>query len=122
MLARTVVAPPGVSDARVAILREALARVVNDREFLADAYKLILDVDFRSGAKVQRLVADILASPKRRRRTNWNPRRLLLSKYRRHQKVGQPARPRPGPPQRDYTPDRATSIFRDPRLLLIARR
>jgi tripartite-type tricarboxylate transporter receptor subunit TctC len=64
MLTRTVVAPPGVSDARVAILRKALAEVVNDKEFLAEADKLLLDVNFRSGAEVQGLVADILASPK----------------------------------------------------------
>ena len=42
MLTRTVVAPSGVSDARVAILRKALSEVVNDKEFLAEADKLVL--------------------------------------------------------------------------------
>ena len=64
MLTRTVVAPPGVPDDRVAILRKALADVVNDKAFLAEVDKLVLDIGFRPGAEVQALVADVLASPK----------------------------------------------------------
>ena len=64
LLTRTVVAPPGVPDDRVAILRKALADVVNDKAFLAEVDKLVLDIGFRPGAEVQALVADVLASPK----------------------------------------------------------
>lgn len=64
MLTRTVVAPPGVPDQRVAILRNALAEVVKDKAFLAEIDKLVLDIGFRPGAEVQALVTEVLASPK----------------------------------------------------------
>jgi tripartite-type tricarboxylate transporter receptor subunit TctC len=64
MLTRSVVAPPGVPNDRVAILRNGLADVVRDKAFLAEVEKLVLDIGFRPGAEVQALVADVLASPK----------------------------------------------------------
>ena len=63
-LTRTVVAPPGVPDDRVAILRKALADVVRDKAFLAETDKLVLDIGFRPGVEVQALVTDVLAVPK----------------------------------------------------------
>jgi tripartite-type tricarboxylate transporter receptor subunit TctC len=63
-LTRTVVAPPGVPDDRVAILRNALGEVVKNESFLAEAHKLVLDIGFREGKEVQALVAEVLASPK----------------------------------------------------------
>ena len=67
MLTRSVVAPPGVPDERVAILRSALAEVVKDKAFLAEIDKFVLDVGFRPGAEVQ----DLVTESSRRRRMSW---------------------------------------------------
>jgi tripartite-type tricarboxylate transporter receptor subunit TctC len=49
-------APPGVPDEQIKILREAFDRVLRDQELLADAEKLRLAIVPQPGAAVQRVV------------------------------------------------------------------
>jgi tripartite-type tricarboxylate transporter receptor subunit TctC len=63
-LSRSLAAPPGVPAERVAILRQGIADVVKDREFLAAAGKLSLDIGFVPGAEVEALIKDALSTPK----------------------------------------------------------
>jgi tripartite-type tricarboxylate transporter receptor subunit TctC len=60
---RSYFAPPGVPADRVAVLRKALSEVVKNPAFLADAKKVKLDVTPVSGEKLQKMVADLIATP-----------------------------------------------------------
>ena len=62
-MGRSFVAGPGVPPARVAILRNAFARMMADPEFLADAKAKQLDVDFMHGDELQKVVESIGAFP-----------------------------------------------------------
>jgi tripartite-type tricarboxylate transporter receptor subunit TctC len=61
--ARPIIAPPGVSAERLAVLRTAFAALATDREFLADAEKSNLDVSPMSGEEVDKIVALITSAP-----------------------------------------------------------
>lgn len=61
---RPFVAPPGVPADRLKILRDAFAATMKDKQFLADAQKSKLDIDYDSGEAVQKLVARMYATPK----------------------------------------------------------
>jgi tripartite-type tricarboxylate transporter receptor subunit TctC len=63
-ISRPLAAPPGVPDARVALLRKAFDDTVADPEFLAEAQKLSVDIDPMTGAEMQEAVKQILATPK----------------------------------------------------------
>jgi tripartite-type tricarboxylate transporter receptor subunit TctC len=58
----TVMAPPGVPDDRIAILREAFLKMVKDPDFLAEAAKIGLDPEPLSGEDLQRAVAETLGA------------------------------------------------------------
>ncbi len=61
---RPYVLPPGTSSEAVGVLREAFMKTLADKDFLADAKKMRIDVDPSSGEKVQKLVESIYsASP-----------------------------------------------------------
>lgn len=60
---RSYFAPPGVPADRVAMLRKALSEVVKDSAFLADAKKMKLDITPVGGEKLQKMVADLIATP-----------------------------------------------------------
>ncbi len=62
-VARPVIAPPGVPPERLAILRQAFAALASDRDFLADADKTGVEVAPISGAAVDRIIAQIEATP-----------------------------------------------------------
>jgi tripartite-type tricarboxylate transporter receptor subunit TctC len=64
VLARPIVAPPGLSADRVALLRKAFDDTMNDPEFRAEADKLVLDINPISGATIDALLAEIYATPK----------------------------------------------------------
>jgi hypothetical protein len=53
---KAYLAPPGVPDEQIKILREAFDRVLRDQELLADAEKLRLAIVPQPGAAVQRVV------------------------------------------------------------------
>jgi tripartite-type tricarboxylate transporter receptor subunit TctC len=54
---------PGVPPERVAALRKAFDDTVSDPQFIAEAKKQSLDIGAMNGVNVQKLVADVLASP-----------------------------------------------------------
>jgi tripartite-type tricarboxylate transporter receptor subunit TctC len=59
---RPFIAPPGVPDAVVDILRTAFEKTMNDPEFIAEADKRQVDLDFTSGAEIQSLIEQIYKS------------------------------------------------------------
>ena len=61
-MGRPFFAPPGVPAERVAALRAAFARTLQDPQFLAEAERMGLEVQLRDGEHVQRLVERIYAS------------------------------------------------------------
>jgi len=63
-VARPLAAPPGVSDARVAVLRRAFDATMRDPEFLADAKARGSEIDPMTGEATQAVIADFLATPK----------------------------------------------------------
>ena len=60
---RPLIAPPGLPEERLAALRKAFDDTVKDPEFLADASRLGLEVNPAGGAKLQKLLTEIYASP-----------------------------------------------------------
>jgi tripartite-type tricarboxylate transporter receptor subunit TctC len=62
-IGRTVIAPPGVPDERVMLLRRSFDALMADPEFLADAKKRGLDIEPMPGEKVAAIVREVLAQP-----------------------------------------------------------
>jgi tripartite-type tricarboxylate transporter receptor subunit TctC len=62
-MGRPIVAPPGVAPAIVAVLRQAVADVMKDPDFIAEAQRLGLETSYVSGEDVQALVAKMYALP-----------------------------------------------------------
>jgi tripartite-type tricarboxylate transporter receptor subunit TctC len=63
MIGRPLVAPPGVPPERVAALRRAFDLTMQDKEFLAEAAKLRLDIEPIAADDLQSLVAEIARTP-----------------------------------------------------------
>jgi len=57
------VAPPGLPADRTAALRQAFLDTMKDKEFLADADKATLEINPKSGEEIQKLVAELYATP-----------------------------------------------------------
>jgi tripartite-type tricarboxylate transporter receptor subunit TctC len=64
VMARPIVAPPNVPADRKAALRKAFDDTMKDKGFLADAKKLNLDVNPTGGAEIEKIVAELYATPK----------------------------------------------------------
>lgn len=62
-MGRPMMTTPGVPAERVAALRTAFDKTMRDPAFLADAKKQRMLINPQSGQKLQRIVADILATP-----------------------------------------------------------
>ena len=62
-MGRPFVAPAGVPDERVAVLRKAMLDTTKDPDFLADASKQGLDIDFVSGEEIQEIVEEAYQYP-----------------------------------------------------------
>jgi tripartite-type tricarboxylate transporter receptor subunit TctC len=60
---RPFLAPPGVPDAVVDILRTAFEDTMRDPDFRADAEKRQLDLEFTSGAEIQSIIDKIYKTP-----------------------------------------------------------
>lgn len=60
---RPFIAPPGIPDQTLKILRDAFMKTMADPELLADAEKSRIDIAPTSGEKVQELVTRIFAMP-----------------------------------------------------------
>lgn len=61
---RPYIAPPGVPENRIELLRNAFSMTMKDDGFLADAKKSRLNIDPASGERVQRLIEDAFNAPK----------------------------------------------------------
>jgi len=64
VMGRPYLAPPGVTKDRAEALRKAFSATMKDPEFLADAEKAQLEITPVSGEEVEKLVKDILQTPK----------------------------------------------------------
>ena len=62
-IGRTVIAPPGLTAARVALLRRAFDAMMADPIFLAEAKKRGLDIEPMTGERVADIVREVLAQP-----------------------------------------------------------
>ena len=60
---RPFLAPPGVPEPVVAMLRTAFERTMSDPEFKADAEKRQIDLDFTSGTDIQALIEKFYKTP-----------------------------------------------------------
>jgi tripartite-type tricarboxylate transporter receptor subunit TctC len=64
-MGRPIAGPPGIPADRVKALREAFAKMVADKDYLADARKQQLEPDLPlNGAQVEETIKDIYATPK----------------------------------------------------------
>jgi len=63
MFGRPFILPPGVPAERVAALRKAFMETFRDREIVAEAARMKLDIDALSGEEVQAEVAKAFATP-----------------------------------------------------------
>jgi hypothetical protein len=60
---RAYYAPPGVPKERIAALRTAFAKVVKDPEFLADAKKRGITIEFMTGEELGKVVSSLNQAP-----------------------------------------------------------
>ena len=63
-MARPIAAPPGIPDDRKRALIAAFDATMKDPEFLADAEKMQAEVSPVSAATIEKLLAEIYATPK----------------------------------------------------------
>jgi tripartite-type tricarboxylate transporter receptor subunit TctC len=63
VMGRPYVAPPNLPADRVAMLRKAFMDTMKDKDFLAEADKMQLEINPVSGEDVQKLVAEVYATP-----------------------------------------------------------
>src|SRR5262249_5264219 len=61
--ARPVVAPPGVPADRIALLRQALAALAHDREFLAEVEQAGIEFAFVPGEEIDKVVTLVASTP-----------------------------------------------------------
>jgi tripartite-type tricarboxylate transporter receptor subunit TctC len=62
-LGRPFLAPPGVPQDRVDMLRKAFVDTMTDKDFLAEADKAQLEITPIDGASVQKLVTEVYRTP-----------------------------------------------------------
>ena len=60
---KSYMAPPGVPATQTRILRDAFNAVLRDKEFLADAEKLRIEVAPQTGDEIQRVVERAYSAP-----------------------------------------------------------
>jgi tripartite-type tricarboxylate transporter receptor subunit TctC len=63
-MGRPFLAPPGIPGDRVAVLRKAFMDTMRDKQFLAEAEKMQLEINPVSGEAVQEIVQDVYRTPK----------------------------------------------------------
>jgi tripartite-type tricarboxylate transporter receptor subunit TctC len=63
VMGRPYLAPPNLPPDRLATLRQAFMDTMSDKDFLAEAAKVELEVNPVSGADVEKLVKDVYATP-----------------------------------------------------------
>jgi tripartite-type tricarboxylate transporter receptor subunit TctC len=60
---KAILLPPGVPPATVTQLRRAFDAMTKDRDYLADADKLQLEIDAMAGERLQALIENVMATP-----------------------------------------------------------
>ena len=60
---RPYILPPGVPEERIAALRKAFVAALNDKALRAEADKMHFDIDPMAGDELQKLVAELYATP-----------------------------------------------------------
>jgi tripartite-type tricarboxylate transporter receptor subunit TctC len=60
-LGRTIVAGPGVPRERADALRDGVAAMVKDPAFLADAARLGIEINYKSGSEISDLVSSLMS-------------------------------------------------------------
>jgi tripartite-type tricarboxylate transporter receptor subunit TctC len=63
VMGRPYLAPPGIPADRAAVLRKAFMETMQDKDFLADAEKAQLEITPVAGEELQKLVAEVYATP-----------------------------------------------------------
>jgi len=63
VMGRPYVAPPNLPADRVAVLRQAFLDTMKDKDFLAEADKMQLEINPVSGEEVEKLVKEVYATP-----------------------------------------------------------
>ncbi len=63
VMGRPYLAPPGLPPDRLAVLRQAFMDTMTDKDFVADADKIQIEINPVSGADVDKLVKDVYATP-----------------------------------------------------------
>jgi tripartite-type tricarboxylate transporter receptor subunit TctC len=63
VMGRPYLAPPGIPADRAEVLRKAFMETMQDKDFLADAEKAQLEITPVSGEDLQKLVAEVYATP-----------------------------------------------------------
>lgn len=63
-IGRPVLVPPGVPAARVEALRKSFIALTKDPQFMADAEKQKLEIDLVPGDKLQKMIVDLMNTPK----------------------------------------------------------
>lgn len=63
VMGRPIVAPPNVPEERIAMLRDAIAKTVEDPEFLEDAENQSLGINFVAGEEIQNIVQEAYEYP-----------------------------------------------------------
>jgi tripartite-type tricarboxylate transporter receptor subunit TctC len=63
VMGRPYLAPPGIPADRAAALRQAFMETMQDKDFLADADKAQLEINPVGGEELQKLVAEVYATP-----------------------------------------------------------
>ena len=62
-IGKSIVAPPGMPPARIAMLRAAFAAMLKDPAFVAEVKKANMDFDHAPGERLQQIVAETIAVP-----------------------------------------------------------
>jgi tripartite-type tricarboxylate transporter receptor subunit TctC len=64
VIGRPYVMPPGTPEETANIMREAFAKVISDRELVAEATKAKMDLNFVHGDEAQKVIKELLEQPK----------------------------------------------------------
>ena len=64
IIGRPYVMPPGTPDQLVRTMREAFAKVVNDKELIAEATKAKMSLEYINGDEALKVMKEVLAQPK----------------------------------------------------------
>jgi tripartite-type tricarboxylate transporter receptor subunit TctC len=64
VIGRPYVMPPGTPEEMAKIIREAFAKVMNDKELVAESTKAKMDLNFVHGDEAQKVIKEVLEQPK----------------------------------------------------------